>query len=461
MERSSESLWPHASSSKIALWQSCWWRLPLRHKGVRLVTGRRLLLADDSITIQKVVNLTFADEGMEVTAVGSGDLAIEKLEEIAPDIVLADVHMPGLNGYEVCEFVKRNEKFRHIPVMLLVGSFEPFDEAEARRVGADDYLTKPFQSIRQLVSKVGAMLGGKSATEELPTRELDTTREINVEPEAQATETVSPATPPTAELAAESVLQDNEVSNAFADPSFDDSLIEATPAHEFNVATSGGASRGTTPLSTSELAQAAVEHSKHAPIHTQDTLRMYVRDDIPENVSATSPMGAQSPHSARAYGSDDALLDLDDAEPQTSPHGEDDFILDIWDDSPQQAVPGSTEVVEEEAVQYVGDVTEVPSPAVQLVDTMAAGSMVVAEPVPVDTIEEEAVPVFPHVEPSPAPQSHSGLITLEQLSPEVIDAIARRAVEQLSEKVVEQIAWEVVPDLAERMIKRKLEEGKT
>ena len=50
--------------------------------------------------------------------------------------------MPGLNGYQVCERIKRNEHFRHIPVMLLVGSFEPFDEAEARRVGADDVLTQ-------------------------------------------------------------------------------------------------------------------------------------------------------------------------------------------------------------------------------------------------------------------------------------------------------------------------------
>src|SRR3954464_13317855 len=127
---------------------------------------RKLLLADDSLTIQKVVNLTFADEGFEVTTVSNGDLAVEKIEDLTPDIILADIHMPGLNGYEVCEFVKRNERFRHIPVMLLVGSFEPFNEAEARRVGADDYLTKPFQSIRQLVSKVGALLGRESAEDE-------------------------------------------------------------------------------------------------------------------------------------------------------------------------------------------------------------------------------------------------------------------------------------------------------
>ncbi len=121
---------------------------------------RKLLLADDSITIQKVVELTFTDEGFVVTTVGDGEQALQKLAEEMPDIVLADVFMPGKSGYEVCERIKRDKRFQHIPVMLLVGSFEPYNEAEARRVGADDVLTKPFQSIRQLVNKVGALLGG-------------------------------------------------------------------------------------------------------------------------------------------------------------------------------------------------------------------------------------------------------------------------------------------------------------
>jgi CheY-like chemotaxis protein len=120
------------------------------------VSKRKLLLADDSITIQKVVNLTFADEGIEVTAVGDGNTAMEKFVETVPDLVMVDVNMPGYNGYKICEMIKQNEETRHIPVILLVGSFEPFNEEEARRVGADDYLTKPFQSIRQLVTKVTA-----------------------------------------------------------------------------------------------------------------------------------------------------------------------------------------------------------------------------------------------------------------------------------------------------------------
>lgn len=122
------------------------------------MSKHKLLLADDSITIQKVVNLTFADEGIEVISVSDGDSALEKIQQESPDLVLADVNMPGMSGYQICEKIKQSPETRTVPVILLVGSFEPFDEAEAHRVGADDYLTKPFQSIRQLVSKVSELL---------------------------------------------------------------------------------------------------------------------------------------------------------------------------------------------------------------------------------------------------------------------------------------------------------------
>ena len=122
------------------------------------VPKRKLLLADDSITIQKVVNLTFADEGIEVITAGDGDAAMQKFVETKPDLVMVDVNMPGMDGYRICELIKQDGETKRIPVILLVGSFEPFDEEEARRVGADDYLTKPFQSIRQLVNKVSLLL---------------------------------------------------------------------------------------------------------------------------------------------------------------------------------------------------------------------------------------------------------------------------------------------------------------
>ncbi|MBI4482619.1 MAG: response regulator, partial [Acidobacteria bacterium] len=128
---------------------------------------KRLLLADDSITIQKVVTLTFADEGIEVVTAGNGETAIGKIVETQPDLVLADIFMPGKNGYEVCEFVKSHPQLREIPVLLLVGTFEPFDETQAKKVQCDGKLVKPFET-RALIKTVKALIAraeeGKSRT---------------------------------------------------------------------------------------------------------------------------------------------------------------------------------------------------------------------------------------------------------------------------------------------------------
>lgn len=127
----------------------------------------KLLLADDSVTIQKVVNLTFADEGIEVISADNGDTALELFHERTPDLVMIDVNMPGLDGYDLCEYIKTNELSQHIPVILLVGSFEPFNQTRASQAKADDYMTKPFQSIRELVSKVTDLLTAKNDSPEV------------------------------------------------------------------------------------------------------------------------------------------------------------------------------------------------------------------------------------------------------------------------------------------------------
>jgi CheY-like chemotaxis protein len=114
----------------------------------------KILLADDSVTVQKIVTLTFSDEGVDVVPVNSGDEAINRLQYMRPALVMADVSLPGKDGYEICEFVKSHPELKHTPVILLVPAFEPFDEERAARVGADHHLTKPFQSIRTLITTV-------------------------------------------------------------------------------------------------------------------------------------------------------------------------------------------------------------------------------------------------------------------------------------------------------------------
>lgn len=126
------------------------------------MTKPKLLLADDSVTIRKVVELTFADEGFDVACASTGEEAMEKFVEFKPDMVIADVHMPEPTGYQICERIKQNEATKHIPVLLVVGSFEPFDQTEAERVGADGFLTKPFQSIRDLIIRVDELIGTQS-----------------------------------------------------------------------------------------------------------------------------------------------------------------------------------------------------------------------------------------------------------------------------------------------------------
>ena len=105
-----------------------------------------LLLADDSVTIQRVIELTFADEDVRVVAVSDGDQAIERLEAATPpDIVLADIGMPGKNGYEVAQYIRQSPKLSHIPVVLLTGAFEPVDQVRAAQAGCDGVLAKPFE----------------------------------------------------------------------------------------------------------------------------------------------------------------------------------------------------------------------------------------------------------------------------------------------------------------------------
>jgi CheY-like chemotaxis protein len=120
----------------------------------------KLLLADDSVTIQRVIELTFADEDVQVIAVGNGQAAIDLMQRDRPDIVLADVGMPERNGYEVAAFIKGDPALSHIPVVLLAGAFEPVDEARARAVGCDGVLVKPFEP-QIVISRVKDLLAGK------------------------------------------------------------------------------------------------------------------------------------------------------------------------------------------------------------------------------------------------------------------------------------------------------------
>ncbi len=126
--------------------------------------SQRLLLADDSITIQKVVELILAEEDFEIKSVNNGEEALAVISSFMPDIILADIEMPKINGYQLCETIKRDPAMNTIPVILLTGAFEPIDEELAKQVRADDFIIKPFES-QELISKINAVLTISSVAE--------------------------------------------------------------------------------------------------------------------------------------------------------------------------------------------------------------------------------------------------------------------------------------------------------
>ncbi len=124
---------------------------------------KKILLADDSLTIQKVVELTLAGTDYELTCVSNGQKALESFEHSRPDLILADVVMPGKNGYEVCEAVKSDPTTARIPVVLLSGTFEPFDRDRADRIGADRVVSKPFDA-QELLDEIETLLTRAAST---------------------------------------------------------------------------------------------------------------------------------------------------------------------------------------------------------------------------------------------------------------------------------------------------------
>ncbi len=121
---------------------------------------KKLLLADDSITIQKVVELTFPSDEFEVVTAGNGRLAVEKAMTFLPDMVLCDVIMPQLDGYQVCEALRASPELKDVPILLLNGAFEPYDAERARTVGALGNVSKPFDP-PALVARVKQILAAR------------------------------------------------------------------------------------------------------------------------------------------------------------------------------------------------------------------------------------------------------------------------------------------------------------
>jgi DNA-binding response OmpR family regulator len=480
-----------------------------------LFAGRKLLVADDSPYYQTVLGLTFTDEGMAVERAGDGQAALAKLGQSTPDVVLASVSLPGINGYELCQRIKESERFGHIPVMLLAGLHEPFDEAAARRAGADDVVTKPFKSIRQLVGRVGSLLSGQPADSEQldrgystlglggsePIRTADADRQsikdahVNVDTDAPLMAESEPTKP---DVESQGSSSGTDIALQTADTqrlempeaihtaaqtaapeiqTVDDTNVKVfieAPSMEHEPPEPEIEATGSTCAADVDLQTAntqKLERIDDEPFGEKIEPIAYAEEDTMELIPQISPSdiaarenlssvgasemdeetNAQSTPSLAQPPFNDALLDLGDFD-SPKPHVvSEDLILDL----DYEEVAGAAAVPQVVAESATAPVAPAEAPA----ETIAP-ELVYEEP-PVFELQEEAV-----INESRATETNTAEVVPEQeavdpglgLSPEAIDAIARRAVEYMSEKIVREIAWEVVPELAELLIKKKLEE---
>lgn len=384
------------------------------------------------------MNLTFADEGIDVETVGDGDSAIRKIAETGPDIILADVHMPGKNGYEICELVRSNEATRNTPVVLLVGSFEPFDEGEAARVGANAYLTKPFQSIRQLVAQVAELLEQSESPisrENLPdTREELPGTEANGSAEIDRFEKESYQQAPTGfeaaekkeieELYEQSLSSEDDTGGGLAELGVDDEMIETSFV--------GSENQGSAPT-FEEPSEPPIETFRDQPTEeftTPEYVDQFRTEAADEAASADSAYGIEPQKDVSKF---ENTISFDDWKPAEVPEPSNVPLAETsepvsTEPQPEQfrsaaaGFPASDpRPIGEDTVEIVGGLNTTDSAAfrfddIDLLDLAPASEPAIEITSPADAVEK------------------GGEKQIVTLSPELIEMIAQRVVEKLSEK---------------------------
>jgi two-component system alkaline phosphatase synthesis response regulator PhoP len=125
------------------------------------VAKGKILVVDDEIYIVHILDFSLGIEGYEVMTALDGEQALAKVAQDKPDLIVLDIMMPRLDGYETCKALKGNPDTKDIPVILLSAKGRNVDQKVGFEVGADDYITKPF-SPRKLVERINAILGQTS-----------------------------------------------------------------------------------------------------------------------------------------------------------------------------------------------------------------------------------------------------------------------------------------------------------
>jgi CheY-like chemotaxis protein len=396
--------------------------------------SRTILLADDSLTIQKVVELTFADTEYEVVAVSNGDDLLQRLPDVRPDLVICDVIMPGRDGYDVCQEIKSSSEFLHLPVILLTGTFEPFDRDRAIAVGCSEIITKPFEA-KKLVDAVERL----AATPAAPP------------PSAADTQSIAPEDLSTPD--ADSQLDDTEISHEFgpgkeiaedmaAAGSFDELAVDEAradqdvepPQDEFEL----GSDIEGLELDTMDLpdveAPLEIGETAESTADPASTLAAEGFAEIAETEEVGTVDGGEEPVLV-----EEAFIDVG-GEDEPFPTDKSDFELP----PPEKADTDRSLTTPIDVAAVMADYQPEPPPAMNDEDV---GSPTDAK----DDADTQDFGEKPPVQAAPGETDRIGL------SDDDVDRIARRLLELASDRI-EHIAWDVIPDMAEVVVRERMRE---
>jgi CheY-like chemotaxis protein len=449
--------------------------------------AKRILLADDSLTIQKVVELTFSDSEYDLVCVPNGQRALDRVLEQAPDLILADVVMPEKNGYEVCEAIKANPATARIPVILLSGTFEPFDRDRAERLGCDAIVSKPFDS-QQLLRQVEALLARdprevlSASTMAIPTMPAApppppaATDRSAAEP-GFSSEDFTGSIPRPAQIAGGPDLFEEEYGQA----DVESAIAAFEKAHpEFSYVEDAAATAAMTPGNGPEAAPPEAEKEPEAA-HDHGWLSEAAEREPAGAPASFVPPPAPAPFwMPRQPEPELAPIPFagdDSASRRTQPEPEPEAEPVRADEAPTQSIRLSADFValrrddDGKVADADRDTDETSLPADERtaeIPTVPSGAFAEPPSGPLTgaLAADDPGPVPREIEELASTTSIGQLkemlssVTRPEggLTEDEIDRLATRVVERLSEKIVREIAWEVIPDVAELVIKQRIKE---
>ena len=429
-----------------------------------------ILVADDNSNIQKMVSLALKDQGIDVVSVGNGEAAVRKLPEVLPDLVLADIFMPVRNGYEVCEFVKQDPRFAHTPVVLLVGAFDPLDEHEAQRVGADGVLKKPFVPPDPLITMVKSLLA-RSASEPLvpvAAGAAPAVAEFPVPSEPRVEEL-----PPVSSPAAHLVFNPGETPLAFGEL-LETPTTEAEPEPEAPSPREAGfgGMRFWEILAATEEPAAEQEEPAWSEVETslprcdQGAALWPVESNTEQPEVVEEPVVAQevevTPKQEEGFAgvSSQAIPDEEEALADAA-------VEQATVPETVEAVPVADAVPSETAPrQPLAEFPALASFAEMFASTSrTAEASDPAPSAPVELPKEELVPAWesppePHVAAEPAPsEAVQSFAVPPPPDPALVEAVVARVLERMQPRIMEIVTKEILKPVVEALVRRELEKN--